>query len=75
MADETADISNKEQVVVCLRWIDSNLMVHEDFIGLGPVARTTADEIVPVLKVSHTGWPQNFEKKFHDFFLTQTVEK
>ena len=24
MADETADISNKEQVVACIRWVDSN---------------------------------------------------
>lgn len=51
MADETADVSNKEQVVVCVRWLDSSLTVYEDFIGLRPVARTTADEIVSVIKV------------------------
>ena len=45
MADKTADESNKEQVVVCIRWVDSNFTVHEDFVGLKPVARTTVDEL------------------------------
>ena len=51
LTDETADESNKEQVVVCIRWLDSNFTVHEDFLGLRPVACTTADEIVGVIKV------------------------
>ena len=51
MTDEAADVSNKEQVIVCIRWVDSNLTVHEDFVELRPVARTTADEIVGVIKV------------------------
>ena len=34
MADETADISNNEQLVVCIRWVDENFVVHEDFIGM-----------------------------------------
>ena len=51
MADETADVSNKEQVVACIRLVDSNFTVHEDFVGLRPVARRTADEIVGIIKV------------------------
>ena len=51
MTDETADVPNKEQVVVCICWIDSSVTVHEDFVGLRPVVRTTADEIVGVIKV------------------------
>lgn len=51
MADESADVANQEQVVVCIRWIDNNIDVHEDFIGLYPVARCTAEEIVNVLLV------------------------
>ena len=51
MADETADISNKEQIVICIRWVDDNLVVHEDFIGLHPLHRTDANTIVNVLKV------------------------
>ena len=50
MADETADISNKEQLVVCIRWVDENFAVHEDFIAMYPFERTTADHIVAVLK-------------------------
>ena len=34
MVDETADISNKEQVVIVLRWVASDLQVYKDFIGL-----------------------------------------
>lgn len=34
MIDETTDASNKEQVVLCCRWVDGSLEAHEDFIGL-----------------------------------------
>ena len=53
MTDETADVSNTEQLVICFRWVDDNLSIHEDFIGLHPMARTDADSIVQVLKVQH----------------------
>ena len=48
-AGETADISNQEQVVVCIRWVGDDLISHEDFVSLKPVARCTAEEIVQVL--------------------------
>ena len=50
MADEVTDSSNQEQVVICLRWIDTNLEPQEDFIGLCKVESTAADVIVKVLK-------------------------
>ena len=34
LIDETTDISNKEQVVICFRWVDDKLMGHEEFVGL-----------------------------------------
>ena len=35
MSDECTDASNKEQSVICIRWIsNSDLEVHEDVIGL-----------------------------------------
>ena len=46
MADETADKSNTEQLVICLRWVDDNLEAHEEFIGLHP----SADDVFPVIK-------------------------
>ena len=50
MADETSDISNKEQLVVCIHWVDENFAVHEDFIAMYPLERTTANHVVAVLK-------------------------
>ena len=49
IADETADVCNKEQVVVCIRWVDGEMQAHEEFIGITPVERTTAEDIVNVL--------------------------
>ena len=51
MADETADISNKEQLVICIRWVDDDLVIHEDFIGMHPLKDTTTDHIVFIIKV------------------------
>ena len=34
MADECTDVSNKEQFVICIRWVDNTLTSHEDVIGL-----------------------------------------
>ena len=51
MADETADVSNHEQLVICIRWVDDDLVIHEDFIGMHPLKDTTADHIVFIIKV------------------------
>ena len=52
MADEIADISNKEQLVFCIRWVDNNLTPHRNapFIGMHPLVNTSADYIVSVIK-------------------------
>jgi len=34
MCDECTDVSNKEQLTICLRWVDENLKDHENFVGL-----------------------------------------
>ena len=34
MVDETTEVSNNEQVVICLRWVDNELAAHEEFVGL-----------------------------------------
>ena len=31
MVDETTNISNKEQVVICFQWVNNKLEAHEDF--------------------------------------------
>ena len=49
MADELADISNKEQLVVCIRWVDDDLTAHEEFMGLHPLKDTSSKAIFDVL--------------------------
>lgn len=53
MADETADVSNIEQLVICFRWVEDNLTIYEDFIGMHPMAQTNAESIVKVIQVGH----------------------
>ena len=50
MVDETADVSNREQVVICIRWVSSNFEVHEEFMGLYPVDKIDATTLVTVIK-------------------------
>lgn len=50
MADETTDISHKEQLVFCTRWVDGNLTPHEEFIGIHPLVNTSVDYIVLLIK-------------------------
>ena len=50
MADETADVSNKEKLVICVRWVDVRFLIHEDFIGMHFLKRTNADKVVAILK-------------------------
>jgi len=50
MADEVTDISNIEQVAICLRSIDDNFDAHEDFVGMYAVESIKADMLVQVLK-------------------------
>ena len=50
MAYESADVSNEEKVVICIRWIYDNLIAHEDFVSLKPVIKCTSEMIVNVIK-------------------------
>lgn len=49
MVDETTDVSNKEQVVLCCRWVDGNLEAHEDFIGMYITGSTEASALVRII--------------------------
>lgn len=50
MVDETTDLSNTEQMVLCLRYVDNNLEVHEELIGLYSLESTSADVVVTAIK-------------------------
>ena len=49
MIDETADISNQEQVVVCFRWVSDDFEVHEDFLGMYAVDSIDARSLLGVI--------------------------
>ena len=51
MADETAHVSNNEQLVISIRWVDENLEWHGEFVGVHPIENTKADTIFTILKV------------------------
>ena len=46
MVDETTDVSNKEQAVLCFRWVSDDLIAHEDFVGLYGTENTEAKTLV-----------------------------
>ena len=50
MVDETTDMSNTEQMVVCLRFVDNNLKVYEEVVGLYSLESTSAETIVSTIK-------------------------
>ena len=50
MVDETTDAANKEQVVICIRWVDSNFEAHEEFVGMHVVDSTDAKTLYQVIK-------------------------
>ena len=50
IADEYTDIGNKEQLTICLRWIDDQLEVHEDFLGFYNIPNIQSTMIVQVIK-------------------------
>ena len=50
MADETTDSSNKEQFLVCFWWMDDELEVYEDVIGLHMVESIDAATLHAFLK-------------------------
>ena len=52
MCDECTDSSNREQLSVCIRWVDSELEPPEDFIGLYKMDSVCASDIVKALYCS-----------------------
>lgn len=50
VCDECTDASNREQVVICIRWINTNLKPQEDFIGLYKADDICASTIGAIIK-------------------------
>ena len=50
ICDEYTDISNKEQLTLCLRWIDESFEVKEDFFGFYELENIKSDTIVAAIR-------------------------
>ena len=50
MCDETADVKNVSELVVCLRWVDNELEAHDKFISLKNLPNNDADFILREFK-------------------------
>ena len=50
IADETRDISGKEQLAVLIRWVDASYNVNEDLIGFVEVCETDASTLTSAIK-------------------------
>ena len=46
---EGAFITNEEQLVICIRWVDGNLEVHEVSVGHHPLIEAKVDTIMKVI--------------------------
>ena len=59
MCDEYTDVSNKQQLSMCVRWIDDSLNPHEDFLGFYELPNIASDTIVYAMLVGAV--KENFE--------------
>ena len=50
MCDEHPDISNKEQLTFCMRWVNNDLEVSEKLLGFYEIPYINSSTIVTVMK-------------------------
>ena len=50
MCDEYKDVSNKEQLTFCMRWVNNDLEVSEKFLGFHEIPNIKNSTIVTVMK-------------------------
>ena len=62
ICDEYTDVSNKEQLTLCLRWVHSDLEAHEDFIGFYQIPNIGADTIPSVIQDALLRLPLSIDK-------------
>ena len=49
ICDEYTDVSNKEQLTLCLRWVDDLFEIHEDFLGFYEIPNIKSETIVSAI--------------------------
>ena len=52
ICDEYKDVSNKDRLTLCMRWVDNDLEVTEKFLEFYEIPDIKSSTIVTVLKVS-----------------------
>ena len=50
MVDESSDISDVQQFVICIRWVDNMLEPHEEYIGFHAVKIANAKNLSLILE-------------------------
>ena len=50
MVDETRDVSNSEQRSIVIRWVDTDYIIYEEFIGMVHVPDTRASTLTTAIK-------------------------
>ena len=50
MCDEHTDVSNKQQLSMCVRWIDDSVNPYEDFLGFYELPNIASDTIFSAIK-------------------------
>ena len=56
MADETTDVSATEQMSICIRFVNSNMEVCEEFLGFVKLTKMDAQSVFDVLIPTLEGW-------------------
>ena len=51
IADEASDISNKEQLSICICWVDKDFQIHEDPLEMIQVPETSALTLTNAIKL------------------------
>ena len=54
LCDEYTDVSNKQQLSMCVRWIGDSLNPHEDFLGFYELPNIASDTVVNASRNSLT---------------------
>ena len=49
MADKTTNVSEKQQPVIWIRWVDDGFAIYENFNGMHPLERANADQVVAII--------------------------
>ena len=62
MADEFTNSSSKEQFVMCLRWVEKYLNLHEEFIGPHEVPNISASALASCIWDALTHMNLSFNK-------------